>query len=293
MPTGELAALATALLWAFTGLFFAEAARRIGALRVNLLRLPLALVLLTATMVLAGPAFATVNRHRVYYLALSGIVGLVIGDLALFEALRRIGARLSLLVMAMAPIFASLAGLMLLKEQPGRTALLGIATTLAGVSWVVGERKAGEVSGHREIPGVALAVVGAVCQGVGLVLAKIGMAGEMPALTGTWVRMAAATSLIWTLTALTGRVCALDVSGSVRRAWPFLLGGAVFGPFLGVWMSLVAARHTDVGIAATLMATTPVLVIPLLMATERYRPTARALTGTVVTLVGIALLFSS
>jgi drug/metabolite transporter (DMT)-like permease len=292
MPIGELAALATALLWAFTGLFFAEAARRIGALRVNLLRLPVALTLLTAAMFIAGPGFAVLNGERLLYLAASGVVGLVIGDLALFEALRRIGARLSLLVMALAPIFAAMAGLILLREHPGPRALLGIAITLAGVSWVVGERKAGVVGGHREIRGVALAVVGAVCQGVGLVLAKIGMAGEVTALTGTWVRMAAATSLIWTLTALTGRAGGLDVSGSAHRAWPFLLGGAVFGPFLGVWMSLVAARHTDVGVAATLMATTPVLVVPLLMATEGYRPTLRALLGTAVTVIGIALLFS-
>ncbi len=293
MPTGELAALATALFWSFTGLFFAEAARRIGALRVNLLRLPLALVLLTAVMLLGGPRFETLATRRVVFLAASGLVGLVIGDMALFEALRRIGARISLLVMALAPVFAALAGLLLLHERPGSRALLGIAVTLAGVSWVVGERKAGEAAGARDPRGVALALVGAACQGFGLVLAKIGMAGEVPALTGTWVRMGSATALIWALTALTGRAHRLAVKDAVRSAWPFVLGGAIFGPFLGVWMSLVAARLIDVGVAATLMATTPVLVIPLLMAAERYRPSARALIGTTVTVAGVALLFAS
>ena len=55
----------------------------------------------------------------------------------------------------------------------------------------------------------------------------------------------------------------------------------------------MAARLTDVGIAATIMATTPVLVIPILMLTERYRPTVRALVGTAVTVAGVALLFAS
>jgi drug/metabolite transporter (DMT)-like permease len=292
MPTGELAALATALSWAFTGLFFAEAARRLGALRTNLLRLPLALVLLTLAMLAGGPELAALDGRRIAYLAASGVVGLVIGDLALFEALRRIGPRLALLVMALAPVFAAGAGLVLLHERPGPMALAGITVTLAGVAWVVGERRPGVETRH-DARGVAMALVGAACQGIGLVLAKVGMAGEVPALTGTWVRMAAATALIWALTAASGRGRGLEVAAAVRTAWPYVLGGAVFGPFLGVWMSLVAARLTDVGIAATLMATTPVLVIPLLMVSERYRPTARALTGTAVTVAGVALLFAS
>jgi drug/metabolite transporter (DMT)-like permease len=293
MPTGELAALGTATCWSFTGLFFAEAARRIGALRVNLLRLPVALALLSLALPVTGSSFAALDGRRAAWLAASGVVGLVVGDLALFEAMRRIGPRLSLLVMSLAPISASLAGFLALGERPGRLALLGIAITLAGVAWVVGERRAGEVHGSHETVGVALAALAAVCQGLGLVLAKLGMAGEVPALPATWVRMSTATTLIWLLTALAGRARDLELAGAVRRAGLPILGGAFFGPFMGVWLSLVAARLTDVGVAATIMATTPVLVIPILMVSERYRPTVRALLGTAVTVAGVAVLFSS
>lgn len=281
------------MCWSATGLFFAEAARRIGALRVNLLRLPLALTLLTLALAATGTAFASINGTRAVYLAASGVVGLVIGDLALFEAMRRIGPRLSFLIMSLAPISASLAGLLLLGERPGRLALLGIAVTLGGVVWVVGEPHAGEPRGSHEAIGVVLAVVGAVCQGVGLVLAKVGMAGEVPPLAATWVRMGTATAAIWGFTALAGRIRGLGVADATRRAWLSIIGGAFFGPFLGVWLSLVAARFTDVAIATTIMATTPVLVIPVLMVLEHYRPTARALVGTAVTVAGVALLFAS
>jgi len=125
------------------------------------------------------------------------------------------------------------------------------------------------------------------------VLAKVGMAGEVPPLAATWVRMGTATAVIWALTALTGRTRGLGVADATRRAWLPIIGGAVFGPFVGVWLSLVAARFTDVAIAATIMATTPVLVIPILMAFEQYRPTVRALVGTAVTVAGVALLFAS
>ena len=292
VPTGELAALATAMCWSATGLFFAEAARRIGALRVNLLRLPLALGLLSLALAATGASFTSLDRTGTLYLAASGVVGLVIGDLALFEAMRRIGPRLSFLIMSLAPISASVAGLLLLDEQPGRLALLGIAVTLGGVVWVVGEPHGGEPRGSHGGVGVALAVVGAVCQGFGLVLAKLGMAGGVPPLAATWVRMGTATAVIWALTAVAGRAGGLAVADAARRAWLPIVGGAFFGPFLGVWLSLVAARLTDVGIAATIMATTPVLVIPILMTTERYRPTVRALIGTGVTVVGVALLFA-
>jgi drug/metabolite transporter (DMT)-like permease len=281
------------MCWSATGLFFAEAARRIGALRVNLLRLPLALGLLSLALAATGASFASLDPTRAFYLAASGVVGLVIGDLALFEAMRRIGPRLAFLIMSLAPISASIAGLLLLDEQPGRLALLGIAVTLGGVVWVVGEPRKSEPRGSHEAIGVALAVVGAVCQGLGLVLAKVGMAAAVPPLAATWVRMGTATAVIWVLTALTGRVRGLAVADATRRAWLPVAGGAFFGPFLGVWLSLVAARLTDVGIAATIMATTPVLVIPILMITERYRPTARALIGTAVTVAGVALLFAS
>jgi len=293
VPTGELAALATAMCWSATGLFFAEAARRIGALRVNLLRLPLALGLLSLALVATGASFTSLDRTSTLYLAASGVVGLVIGDLALFEAMRRIGPRLSFLIMSLAPISASVAGLLLLDEQPGRLALLGIAVTLGGVVWVVGEPHGGERRGAHGAVGVALAVVGAVCQGFGLVLAKLGMTGGVPPLAATWVRMGTATAVIWALTGLAGRARGLAVADATRRAWLPIVGGAFFGPFVGVWLSLVAAHLTDVGIAATIMATTPVLVIPILMLTERYRPTVRALVGTAVTVAGVALLFAS
>jgi drug/metabolite transporter (DMT)-like permease len=293
MLIGEIAALGTAACWSFTSLFFAEAARRIGALRVNLLRLPVALTLLSVALAATGTALATIDARRATYLAASGVVGLVIGDLALFEAMRRIGPRLALLIMSLAPIAASLAGLLLLGERPGRLVLLGIVVTLGGVIWVVGEPRPYDPPGSHSPVGAAFAVVGAVCQGLGLALAKVGMAGEVPPLAATWVRMGTATSLIWMLTAVFGRTRDLGVARAVRHAWLPVLGGAVFGPFIGVWLSLVAARLTDVGIAATIMATTPVLVIPALMALEHYRPTARALIGTTITVAGVALLFLS
>ncbi|MFI5142900.1 MAG: DMT family transporter [Thermoanaerobaculales bacterium] len=293
MPTGQLAALATALAWSATSLFFAEAARRIGALRTNLLRLPIALLFLSVTLSVTAHPLRDLDVRASAYLAVSGVVGLVVGDLALFASMRRLGVRLAMLVMALAPAFAALAGFALLREIPRAVALLGMVTTLAGVAWVVSEPHGDESRPHDLTRGIVLAIVGAACQGTGLVLAKLGMGGTVQALPATWVRMGVATIVIWLLTVVTGKAADLEIGVSVRRAWRFLLGGAFFGPFLGVWFSLIAARSGNVGVAATIMATTPVLVIPPVMAFEHYRPTTRALLGTAVTIAGVALLFTA
>jgi drug/metabolite transporter (DMT)-like permease len=292
MLKGEIAALGTAVCWAFTGIFFAEAARRIGALRVNLLRLPVALVLLSGALAATGTSLAALDGRRVGLLAASGIVGLTIGDLALFAALVRIGPRLVALLMALAPVFATLAAAVGLREFPGTLALAGMAVTLAGVGWVVLERRDGQAHPFEHRGAVALGVVAAACQGVGLVLAKAGMAGEVPPLAATWVRMGVATAGMWLLAVVAGRTTGLAIVDGARRGAMPVLGGAVSGPFIGVWLSLIAARYTDVGVAATLMATTPVLIIPLVMVTERYRPSLRAVLGALVAIAGVALLFS-
>ena len=292
MPTGDLAALGTALCWAVTGLYFAEAARRIGALRVNLLRLPTALVFLSAALIVTQASFSALDGRRAAYLAASAVVGLVVGDLALFTAMTRIGPRLASLLMSLAPLFAAWAGFLILHERPGPRAALGMAVTLAGVAWVVAERPETGPSPRDHGRSLALAVLAAACQGIGLVLAKLGMAGEVPPLTATWVRMIVATATIWALAAATRRLRGIAILSAARRATGPVIGGAFFGPFVGVWLSLVAARLTDVGVAATLMATAPVLVIPMVAVTDRYRPTWRAIIGTLIAVAGVALLFA-
>jgi len=292
VPVGELAALATASCWAVTSLVFAEAARRIGALRVNLLRLPVALALLSLALLGADQPLAQLTWLHFGFLAGSAAVGLLLGDLAYFAALGRLGARLSSLLMSLAPVFATLAGRLLLGEALGTRAALGVAVTLTGVAWVAAEQGPRGEKEESRLAGISLGVVAAACQGVGLVLAKLGMAGEVAPLPATWIRIGVATVLLWLLTAASGRLGGEEMVAATRRAWRPVVAGAFFGPFLGVWLSLTAAALTHVGVAATLMATTPVLVIPLVVALERYRPTVRAVLGTLVAVAGVALLFT-
>ncbi|RMF84040.1 MAG: EamA family transporter, partial [Planctomycetota bacterium] len=138
---GHLAGVATSFLWAVTSLSFAAAARRLGPVAVNAYRIPLALLLLAVThWWLHGTWTPSLTARQAWLLALSGLIGLSIGDQALFVALVDIGPRLTTLVMTTAPIFAAILGWAALGEALTPLALLGIVLTVGGVAWVVLER---------------------------------------------------------------------------------------------------------------------------------------------------------
>jgi drug/metabolite transporter (DMT)-like permease len=71
----------------------------------------------------------------------------------------------------------------------------------------------------------------------------------------------------------------------------FIVGGAIAGPFLGVWLSLIAVQHAPIGVASTLMSLPPILLIPLAWLIFKERITQRAIVGTALALAGVAVLF--
>lgn len=366
MPVGELAGLGAAFCWAITALAFAAAGRRIGSHAVNATRLFWAIGLLGLLMLILGrsPWPWTMPPEPLGWLALSGFVGLVIGDSALFRAYVVIGPRLGSLMMALWPAVAALQGYLILGEELGPWAIGGMALTIASVAWVVVERqgtkkstmpagaslrptapgggvgvshaRAGSSdtcdtsvqraqSPRADRPdgadasaaepdatptpnpsttkraftvGVLLAFVGVLGQATGIVMSKMAMLGAVERglppidpLPATFTRMLAGGLIIWTIVASSGKTMPVVRTLRDRRAAVLTFFGAVCGPFLGVWLSLVSSLNTQLGIAGTLMATSPVWVIPLVMIIHKERVSWRAALGAVGALAGVAMLF--
>lgn len=299
-----MAALGTAACWVGTALTFEAAGHRIGSLRVNLLRMPVALVLLSlAAWATRGVALPTdASAHAWLWLAVSGLVGFTLGDLCLFRAFVVLGPRLSTLVMSLAPVFAAVLGWAVLGEVLGGLDLLGMALTLGGIAWAVLERRRpGSSSGaaaSARVPtrprwlltGVLLALGGAFGQGAGLVLSKLGM-GSYPALAATQIRVLAGAAGYVLLFTVLGWWPRIPEALADRRAMLWTSVGAFCGPFLGVTLSLVAVQHIETGVAASLMATTPVLILPVVALSGRERITLGAVAGALLAVAGVALLF--
>ncbi len=305
---GELAALTTAFSWALTSIFFASAGRRIGSFHVNKIRLVMAVALYAAAMTLRSghPLPIGLNGNQIFWLALSGFAGLVFGDGCGFKALVMIGPRLATLIYATTPIMTTTIAWFMIDEKLAWIDLFGIAITLSGVSWVVAERRykktpaASVALDHPDAgsltKGVLFGLGAALGQASGLVLAKHAMfdfGGEVDPMSASMIRMIAGMVIIWSISLFRGTIPTTIKAISNKRAMLMCAGGAIAGPFFGVWMSLLALKYIAAGIAATFNHTTPIMVIPLLWLVYRERTTARGLLGAAVAVGGVALLVLS
>lgn len=306
---GPLAGIATSALWTATLLFFAAAGSRIGPTVVNASRIMLAIVLHAITFrLLSGMWFPDVAGNQILLLALSGVVGLSIGDQALLTSLVYIGPRVAALVMTTAPLFATLFGWLALGETLPPLAWLGMAMTVGGVAWVVLERQPSATEQARASwgAGLMLAFVAAACQAGGLLLSKQGMGhGSLPAeqhldpQAATLVRMVFAGLGMVPIVAgrfyreRKRRAAGLSSGLCGSRGTGFLLAGcgAIVGPFLGVWMSLVASDRAPLGVAQTLCSLPPVFILPFMVFIHGERIGVRAVVGAIVAVGGSALLF--
>ncbi len=292
---GETFALITAVFWAFGSLLFSFAGRRVGAFSINVIRIPIAaFILIGLCFVVQGRLITeTATTPQVLWLVLSAFFGLVVGDWCYFKSLVILGPRVGSLLAASTPIFAVVISWIWLRETLGWLDLTGILVTLSGLGWVTLERKA-KPFGAREgskTTGYLLAAIGACGQAAGLVTAKIGLGDNVSSLSGTMVRMVSASIMVWVVVVILGRFDRVRKAVLDRKALLAMIGAAMVGPVFGVWLSLLSIRYTQIGIAATLMSTTPLWVIPLVMIIHSERPSARAMLGTVVAVVGVAILF--
>jgi drug/metabolite transporter (DMT)-like permease len=294
LPQGELAALGTACCWTVGALAFEAAGRRVGSLSLNLLRLLMAFVPLTLVgLIFHGRALPLdAGGHVWFWLTLSGFVGFTFGDLCLFRAFVVVGARTTTLIsMSTAPVLAALIGWGALHDRLTALDCVGMAVTLAGVAWVVLERRGGDGGDHaHRRSGILLAIGAGVGQGVGLVLGKHGM-GSYDAFGATQIRVLAGAvgfALLFIPIHWWPRV---RMAMRDRPALARMALGAFFGPFLGVSLSLLAVQHTATGVAATIMALVPVFIIVPAMLIFHERVGPRAFLGAFVAVAGVALLF--
>lgn len=292
---GETFALATAILWAFGSLLFSYAARRVGAFTVNAVRIPLAgTILILLVLVLQGQLLqADTSSSQYGWLIFSAFLGLVIGDGCHFKAMVILGPRIASLLAASSPIFAVAISWLVLDQELRLQHFAGIIITLAGISWVTLERNTttfGEQPGGSKRWGYLLAIIGAMGQSFGLVAAKLGMQENLTPLSAAMIRMMSAAIMIWIVAGFAGRATSTVRGLQDKKARLAMLSAAFIGPVFGIWMSLLSIKYTQVGIASTLMSTTPLWIIPLVMIVHHERPSFRAVLGTVVALAGVALL---
>ena len=302
MVIGESAAVATSFLWTVSSIFFTTASKRMGWLTVNAYRTVMAITFIAVThVILLGTVVPLADTAQWFWMGLSGIVGLSIGDSGLFAAYLAIGPRRSLLLMALAPIFAGGGAYLMLGETIRELAVVGIVITLFGVVIVIleSEERSGEarISSKRRLSGVLFGLVAAIGQGVGLVLAKKGieLTGVVPLnpLSATLMRLLFGGLFIWIIVLVAGRIPQLLKSMRDREGILNTAAASFVGPYLGITFSMVAVTFTETGVAQTLLSLMPVMIIPVVWVLYGQRTSWRGIAGAAVAVLGVAIIFLS
>jgi drug/metabolite transporter (DMT)-like permease len=292
---GETAALITSFCWAMSAVGFSNATRVFGSQVTNRLRVVLALIALILINVLlyGKPIPYDAGLERWGWLALSGVIGLALGDAFLFSAYRHIGPRLGLLLLSLAPVFGAVIAWGFFGETLGGMQILGIAITLGGISWVVLVRDENGVQNRRDWrKGMLFGILAALGQALGLVLSKQGMGDDFSPFAATQIRMIAAVATLWVLAVFQRqavRTVRTVIDNPHGLRW--VAFGAFFGPVFGVSASLLAVQHTAVGVASTLMALPPVVMLPISYFFYKENLNWQSVLGTLVAISGVALLF--
>ncbi len=293
MPLHELAALGTALCWATTGVIAADAVRALGAFHFNLFRQLFVAACLLAIVTLTGH-WTGLSPAIALTLGLSGIIGILLGDTLNFAAVARIGPRRTGAIFALnAPIAAAL-GWALLGEALSLQGVGGILVTTAGVALAILGRPRADAHRFESLqgtllPGVALGLGAALGQAGGSLIARPVMAAGLDPYLASLVRVGASGVMMGLLAALPG---APSLPRPVSRAMLGLtLVTALIGLLLGMTLFLYALGGSKTGIIATLSATSPVMILPLLWLRTGQRPTATSALGGAVAVLGLALLF--
>jgi len=307
---GEFAGLMAAFCWAATGLAFESAGKKIGSLSVNLIRLFMAIFMLGIYTWITRSMFFPLDAepHQWKWLIISGLVGFSIGDLFLFEAYVRIGARISSLIMSFVPPIAGIIGWLVMDERLSLENIIGMAITLTGIILVITQRKNRNPDPTRivdappqkkrrikftfsyHVVGILMAFAGATGQATGLVLSKFGMQ-DYDAFAATQIRVLAGTVGFVILFFILRRWNRVFAAIKNRKAMKRVTVGAFFGPFLGVSFSLLAVQNTLTGIASTLMALVPVLIIPPAVIYFKEKINIIEIIGAFIAFGGVALFF--
>ena len=291
---GEFAALFTACFWTITSLSFEKASNRIGSIAVNILRLVIGLIFLSLfTLARRGMILPVDARpENWFWLVLSGLVGFVFGDLFLFKSYIVIGSRFAMLIMTLVPPITALFSFFILGERLTLFNYLGMTLTFSGIALAIFSRngKGEKISLKLAPKGILYAFGGAVGQALGLVLSKLGLRDYDP-FAATQIRIIAGIAGFAILVTVLRRWRNVVRSTSDKAAMIPTSVGAFFGPFLGVSFSLVAIKFTEAGIASTIMALVPVLIILPAVILYKQKVTLPEIAGAIISVGGVALFF--
>ncbi|TDP40840.1 EamA-like transporter family protein [Idiomarina aquatica] len=286
---GQMAALLAASFWAVATVLYHRAGSHFSPLQMNLVKGVIATPLLLIVSLLLGNSLTLTSG--LWLLALSGVIGITIGDSCHFAALRRLGPWHAMLLEYLAPPLAAFMAWVFLADGLTAIEVAGAVITLSGVLVVVTE-KAPDKQPALSLAGILFGCGAAVCQASGLVMAfSVLQTESVNAIDAAFVRLAAGSVLLAIIVGLSQRKAYGAIVSQLRSINPLpLLGAIVFGTFLAIWLQQISIANINPGLTQTLLSTAPLFLIPISLL-KKQKITPRSVIGALISLAGIAILF--
>lgn len=291
---GELAALGTAICWSISATSFELSGKKVGSLSVNYIRLAIGFVFISIFTFFTRGMFFPIDAtsHNWIYLSISGLIGFFIGDLFLFQSYLEVGARVSMLIMATSPPITGLLSFLIFGERLKIISIIGMAITVLGISIVILSKNPGEkkIQVSHSIKGLIYAFLGSLGQSVGLIFSKLGMGSYNP-FAATQIRIITGLISFTILFLYLKKWDDLKVALKNKKAMVGISIGALFGPVIGVSLSLLSLQYTSAGISSTITSIVPVIIIPVSILVFKEKVKLKEILGAIVTVTGVVMLF--
>jgi drug/metabolite transporter (DMT)-like permease len=292
---GEIAAIAGASLWAISANVYSFVGTKIPPLLLNLIKGLIAIAFILLTFILTNYQFSSVNMLSIVGLTISGIAGIGIGDTAFFQALNHLGARKTLLLETLTPPLTAILAFIFIDEKLNSTIWMGMIITITGIAWVISERNPEIVTEKNQqmVTGVKWALIAVISQAIGAVIARYSLLiSEISSLESSLIRLFGGTIIVLLLMTPQKKT----ILPLIKEIWSIKLGliitvTAFVSTYLGIWLQQTAFKFAPVGIAQTLLATSPLFVLPIVFVFGE-KISYRSIIGAIIALLGVSLLFT-
>lgn len=292
---GATAALSAALLWAASAIIFEDISKKVSPNRLNFYKGAIATLLLATTSLVLKETITQINSKEIWVLAISGVIGIAVGDSAYLQSVRKIGARRALTLFTLAPPMAALIALVFLGERLPFMTWTGIMITVAGVMWVVTEnadKEKTKIDKKDLIAGISFGAIAAFCQAAGVVLTRSVLTEtSLTTLQSTVVRFVPALlSLVIIIYFQKGRESDRQSTKVDRKLAGLILLAAFIGGYICLWLQQISIQNMPAGITQTMLSTSPIFILPM-TALRGDKVSIRTIIGAVVAIFGVTLIF--
>lgn len=289
---GEFFALFTAVSWTFSSLTFGKISKEYDTQVANFLRVTIGTIMVGFVCLFGSRHLflpTDVTWENLKIISLSGFIGMFLGDLFLFKAYNMIGARVTMLIMALSPIIVSIIDFLFLGVTLFPIQIFAILITCLGIILVIFKTEDKKISLGFSVKGLFYAFLATLGQSLGVILTKLGST-TYDSLATSQIRLGVAIFFFGAVVLYEGKARETIKMITSKKALSLLLIGTFFSVF-GIAALIEAFKSANASIASTISSTSPIIMIPCSILFYKEKIRKNEIIGAIISVVGLSIFF--